>query len=193
MGAEDEVVEGSALLPGREERRRAYAQLTELIERHLDGVGDLPVAPSAQCEELERRLRGFDFGTPVPLDELVEATGELLGDGIVHTSHPRYFGLFNPAPTFAGVLADALVAAFNPQLAVTSHAPAAVGERPTFYVSREAHDSFVKAARMTGLGQKAARSVPVSDDLRLDVEALRAAIERDRAAGERPFLVVATA
>src|SRR5918994_153938 len=126
MGAEDEVVEGSALLPGREERRRAYAQLTELIERHLDGVGDLPVAPSAQCEELERRLRGFDFGTPVPLDELVEATGELLGDGIVHTSHPRYFGLFNPAPTFAGVLADALVAAFNPQLAVTSHAPAAV-------------------------------------------------------------------
>ncbi len=68
-----------------------------------------------------------------------------------------------------------------------------MGERPTFYVSGEAHDSFVKAARMTGLGQRAARSVPVGDDLRLDVDALRAAIERDRAAGERPFLVVATA
>jgi hypothetical protein len=47
MGVEDDVVEGSALLPGADERRRAYAQLTELIERHLDGVGDLPVAPSA--------------------------------------------------------------------------------------------------------------------------------------------------
>src|SRR5918997_6978387 len=145
MGVEDEVVEGSALLPGPEERRRAYAQLTELIERHLEGVGHLPVAPAAPYEEFEERLRGFDFGSPVPLEELVEATGRLLGDGIVHTSHPRYFGLFNPAPAFAGVLADALVAAFNPQLAVTSHVPAAVAiERHVL--------SFVKAARMTGLG-----------------------------------------
>jgi aromatic-L-amino-acid decarboxylase len=247
MGAEDEVIEERALLPGPGERRRAYAQLTELIERHLDGVGDLAVAPRASYEELEERLRGFDFASPVPLEELVEATGGLLREGIVHTSHPRYFGLFNPAPTFAGVLADTLVAVFNPQLAVTSHAPAAVaierhvisflgdrlglpgasgtftsggaeanltgllvalerhfpeatedglaavGERPTFYVSGEAHDSFVKAARMTGLGQRAARSVPVGTDLGLDADALRAAIERDRAAGERPFLVVATA
>jgi aromatic-L-amino-acid/L-tryptophan decarboxylase len=247
MGVEDEVGEESALLPGADERRRAYAQLTELIERHLEGIADLPVVPPARYEEFEERLRGFDFGTPVPLAELVEAAGGMLRDGIVHTPHPRYFGLFNPAPTFAGVLADTLVAAFNPQLAATSHAPAAVaierhvisflgdclglpgaagtftsggaeanltgllvalerhfpeatenglqavGERPTFYVSGEAHDSFVKAARMTGLGQRAARSIPVGDDLRLDVEALRSAIERDRGAGERPFLVVATA
>jgi aromatic-L-amino-acid/L-tryptophan decarboxylase len=247
MGVEDEVVEGSALLPGAAERGRAYTQLTELIERHLVEVGDLRVAPAAPYEEFEERLRGFDFGAPVPLGELVEAAGAQLREGIVHTSHPRYFGLFNPAPTFAGVLADALVATFNPQLAATSHAPAAVaierrvlsflgdclglpdatgtftsggaeanltglllalerhfpeatehglaavGERPTFYVSGEAHDSFVKAARITGLGQRAARSVPVGDDLRLDVEALRSAVERDRAAGERPFLVVATA
>jgi aromatic-L-amino-acid decarboxylase len=237
----------TTLLPGPHERRRAYAQLTELIERHLSGIDELAVAPSAPYEEFEEQLRGFDFGEPVPLEELVEATGRLLDDGIVHTSHPRYFGLFNPAPTFAGVLADTLVAAFNPQLAATSHAPAAVaverhvisflgdrlglpgasgtftsggaeanltgllvalerhfpeaaeqglaavGEKPTFYVSGEAHDSFVKAARMTGLGRRAARSVPVGADLRLDVEALRAAVERDRAAGERPFLVVATA
>ena len=247
MGGQDDLVDGSALVPGAPERRRAYAQLTELIERHLDELGGRSVAPSSPYDEFEQRLRGFDFGAPVPLDELVEATGELLGDGIVHTSHPRYFGLFNPAPTFAGVLADALVAAFNPQLAVTSHAPAAVAierhvvsflgdclglpgavgtftsggaeanltgllvalerhfpeatehglaaveGRPTFYVSGEAHDSFVKAARMTGLGQTAARPVPVGENLRMDVDALRSAIERDRAAGERPFLVVATA
>jgi aromatic-L-amino-acid/L-tryptophan decarboxylase len=235
------------LMPDAPERRRAYIQLTELIEDHLDGLRDLAVAPATPYEELEERLRGFDFSAPVPLDELVDATGDLLRDGIVHTSHPRYFGLFNPAPAFAGVLADALVAAFNPQLAVTSHAPAAVaierhvisflggclglpgavgtftsggaeanltgllvalerhfpeagehglaavGERPTFYVSGEAHDSFVKAARMTGLGRRAARPVPVDADLKLDAGALRAAIERDRAAGERPFLVVGTA
>ena len=165
----------------------------------------------------------------------------------MHTASPRYFGLFNPTPAFAGFLGDALVAAFNPQLAVTSHAPAAVAierrvlsfladclrlpeaagsftsggaeanltavlvarERhfpeateqglgnvagqPTLYVSAEAHHSLVKAAGMTGLGHAAVRSIPVTDDLRLDVPALRAAIERDRAEGRRPFLVVATA
>jgi aromatic-L-amino-acid/L-tryptophan decarboxylase len=238
---------GSVLLPGAAQRRRAYAQLTELIEAHLEQVGDRRVAPALPYADFEERLRGFDFGAPVPLDDLLDATAGLLGEGIMHTSHPRYFGLFNPAPSFAGVLADALVAAFNPQLAVTSHAPAAVaierrvlsflgdclgmpgaagsftsggaeanltgllvalerhfpeatedglgalGGRPTFYVSGEAHHSFVKAARMTGLGQSAARPVAVARDLTLDVEALRSAVERDRAAGDRPFLVVATA
>ena len=247
MSRDDDVAHEAILLPGAPQRRRAYVQLTELLERHLEGLGDRKVAPEFLYAEFERRLEQFDFGAPVPLDELVDAAGELLGEGIVHTSHPRYFGLFNPAPTFAGVLADTLVAAFNPQLAVTSHAPAAVAierhvlsflgdrlglpgaagsftsggaeanltgllvalerhfpeatehglaaveGRPTFYVSGEAHDSFVKAARMTGLGQSAARAVPVTVDLTLDVEALRSAVERDRSAGERPFLVIATA
>jgi aromatic-L-amino-acid decarboxylase len=242
-----DVAPETTLLPDAQQRRRAYAQLTDLLEGHLEGLGGQRVAPDLPYAEFERRLERFDFGAPVPLDELVGAAGELLGEGIVHTSHPRYFGLFNPAPTFAGILADALVAGFNPQLAVTSHAPAAVaierhvlsflGERlglpgaagtftsggaeanltgvlvalerhfpeaaehglaavegrPTFYVSSEAHDSFVKAARVTGLGRSAARAVPASGDLTLDIEALRSAVERDRSAGERPFLVVATA
>jgi aromatic-L-amino-acid/L-tryptophan decarboxylase len=236
-----------ALLPGEEERRRAYESLTALVERHLDELAGLRVAPGESYAELERRVRAFELEEPVPLGELLEAAAELLRDGIVHTSHPRYFGLFNPAPAFAGVLGDTLTAAFNPQLAATSHAPAAVaierhvisflGERlglpgaagsftsggaeanltgllvalerhfpeateaglgavrgqPVFYVSGEAHDSFVKAARMTGLGQRAARAVAVDGRLGMDVEALRAAVERDRAAGELPFLVVATA
>lgn len=243
----DHAARETTLLPDAQRRRRAYAQLTELLEGHLEGLGGRRVAPDLPYAEFERRLERFDFGAPVPLDELVEAAGDLLGDGIVHTSHPRYFGLFNPAPTFAGVLADALVAGFNPQLAVTSHAPAAVAierhvlsflgdrlglpgaagsftsggaeanltgvlvalerhfpeaaehglagveGRPTFYVSGEAHGSFVKAARMTGLGRSAVRAVAASGDLTLDIEALRSAVERDRAAGRRPFLVVATA
>src|SRR5918998_4598015 len=133
------------LMPGAPRRRRAYTQLVELIERHLEDLGDRRVAPELSYAEFEERLRGFDFGAPVALGELVDAVGDLLGEGIVHTSHPRYFGLFNPAPTFAAILADALVAAFNPQLAVTSHVPAAGAiERHVL--------SFVKAARMTGLG-----------------------------------------
>src|SRR4029079_9022625 len=40
-----------------------------------------------------------------------------------HTPHPSYFGLFNPAPATMSVAADALVAAFNPQIAAWSHSP----------------------------------------------------------------------
>ena len=235
------------LLPGAEARASAYERLVELLERHWEEVASLPVAPRASYEELEERLREFDFERPVSLEPLVDACGALLREGIVHTSHPRYFGLFNPTPTFAGVLADALVAAFNPQLAATSHAPAAVAierrvlsfladrlgfpdavgtftsggaeanltavlvalerhlpeateaglaavsAQPTLYASTEAHHSLLKVARMTGLGQNAVRSIPPTEGLALDVAALRARILSDRAAGERPFLVVATA
>jgi glutamate/tyrosine decarboxylase-like PLP-dependent enzyme len=41
-------------------------------------------------------------------------------------THPRYFGLFNPAPTFPAQLADRIAAAFNPQLATATTSPAAI-------------------------------------------------------------------
>jgi glutamate/tyrosine decarboxylase-like PLP-dependent enzyme len=40
-------------------------------------------------------------------------------------THPRYFGLFNPSVTVASVVADALVAMYNPQLATWRTSPAA--------------------------------------------------------------------
>jgi len=44
----------------------------------------------------------------------------------VQMTHPGYLGLFNPAPTFAAECADRIASAFNPQICVYSHAPAAV-------------------------------------------------------------------
>ena len=46
---------------------------------------------------------------------------------------------------------------------------------------------------MTGLGLEAVRAIRVTDELRLDVGALRLQLERDRAEGRRPFLIVGTA
>jgi glutamate/tyrosine decarboxylase-like PLP-dependent enzyme len=235
------------MLPEPEVRASAHERLVEVLERHWERVADLPVAPREGYQELEARVRRFDFEEPVSPQVLIGACSELLRDGIVHTSHPRYFGLFNPTPTFTGVLADTLVAAFNPQLAVTSHATVAVAierhvlsflasrlgithgagsftsggaeanltavlvalERrfpeaaeeglravagqPTLYASTEAHHSLGKIARMTGLGRGAVRLIAPTNGLALDVDALRAAVLRDRAAGARPFLVVATA
>ncbi|MGH9614737.1 MAG: pyridoxal phosphate-dependent decarboxylase family protein, partial [Bryobacteraceae bacterium] len=44
----------------------------------------------------------------------------------VHMTHPRYFGLFNPQPTFPALCGDRIAGAFNQQLATWKTAPAAV-------------------------------------------------------------------
>jgi glutamate/tyrosine decarboxylase-like PLP-dependent enzyme len=61
----------------------------------------------------------------------------------------------------------------------------ASASRLTAYAAAGVHDSVAKALRIAGLGRDALRLVPV--------DALRARIAADRAAGLRPFLVVATA
>ncbi len=63
----------------------------------------------------------------------------------------------------------------------------------TMYVSDQAHASLSKAAALAGFPPRNVRIVPSSEDLHLDVEALRVAVEADRRDGLRPFLVVASA
>lgn len=59
------------------------------------------------------------------------------------------------------------------------------------YVSGETHSSVVRAARILGFRRDRVRQVAVDGDLRLDPGSLAAAMAEDRAAGLRPFLVVA--
>lgn len=94
---------------------------------HGQRVRDLPVAVPSSSDAVRQRLAAFDLdaGAADP-ESLVSAIAELLEDHTVLTTHPRYFGLFNPSPLVAGVAADIVTAGFNPQLAVWSHAPAAV-------------------------------------------------------------------
>jgi hypothetical protein len=41
-------------------------------------------------------------------------------------THPRFLGLFNPAPSFPAQCADRIAASFNPQLAGQTTSPVAV-------------------------------------------------------------------
>jgi aromatic-L-amino-acid decarboxylase len=61
------------------------------------------------------------------------------------------------------------------------------------YTTPEAHSSIQKAVELLGLGARRIRHVPIDAAFRMDVSALRAAIAADRAAGLRPFCVVASA
>ncbi len=104
------------------------AALRALLDA-LDGFDarSLPITPSASAPRLREDLaQRFDPDAPRPLDALVGDVSALLRDGITHSTHPRHFGLFNPTTDLSSVVADALVARFNPQLSVWQAAPAAV-------------------------------------------------------------------
>ncbi|MFP5289332.1 MAG: pyridoxal phosphate-dependent decarboxylase family protein, partial [Thermoanaerobaculia bacterium] len=229
-------------------REALWRRLIEAIETYAKRVGEERVTPHLDPDAVRAALAPFDFERPVdPLDALDFAV-ESLWRFQVHTPHPRYFGLFNPAPTTMGIAADALVAAFNPQMAAWSHKPRGaeveqhlirafagrfgydparvegnftsggaeanhtalltaltrafpeVGRRglmalrsqPVLYVSPESHHSFVKAARLSGIGTEAVREVRVDASLRMRPDDLAARIREDREAGRAPFLIVAT-
>ncbi len=67
------------------------------------------------------------------------------------------------------------------------------GAGATIYASAESHLAWVKIAHQTGIGRSAVRLVPTDGSGRMSLDALRAAIAQDRAAGRVPVLLVATA
>jgi aromatic-L-amino-acid decarboxylase len=65
--------------------------------------------------------------------------------------------------------------------------------RGAIYVSDQVHHSALKAALLAGLLPERVREIPSDEHFRLRVDALAAAVRRDREAGLLPFMVVASA
>lgn len=116
----------SALFPSRAERARLDDFLTRELPRANARIAQGSVVPTFDLAAFKGELADFDFRFPRALEELLSWSIAQLEHGIVHMTHPRYFGLFNPAPTFPSECADRIVGAFNPQLATWTTAPAAV-------------------------------------------------------------------
>lgn len=75
------------------------------------------VAPDLAYGDVLRELETrYPFSDPQPLGTIVDDVERWMRTGILHSNHPRYFGLFNPQVRFASVVADLIVAAANPQL-----------------------------------------------------------------------------
>ncbi|MFN3513836.1 MAG: pyridoxal phosphate-dependent decarboxylase family protein [Phenylobacterium sp.] len=118
--------ESRSLLPESAERLAAGARALQRIDRFFETLPDRPTGPQLSRDEIQARLGAFDFAEPLPLSSAIDAAADLLEAGGLHCGHPRYLGLFNPTPAYAGVVADLLTAAYNPNLACWTHAPAAV-------------------------------------------------------------------
>jgi glutamate/tyrosine decarboxylase-like PLP-dependent enzyme len=67
------------------------------------------------------------------------------------------------------------------------------GRRLRVYASAETHTWIQKAADLSGLGVTSIRWIPTDAKLRMNVEALRRQLDKDRADGDLPLLVVGTA
>jgi glutamate/tyrosine decarboxylase-like PLP-dependent enzyme len=116
----------SELFPRAEDRERCDDFLTRELIHAAERIAENSVMPTFDFSVFRRELSSFDFRVPRALDEVLSWTIAAMEHGLVHVTHPRYFGLFNPAPTFPAQCADRVAGAFNPQLATATTSPAAV-------------------------------------------------------------------
>ncbi len=116
----------AALFPEAAEGLQTDDWLSRQIAAALNRVRQGPVMPSVDMRQFRRELAALDFAAPVAVPALLDWTIRQLEVGTVHMTHPRYFGLFNPAPSAPAQWADRIAGAFNPQLASSGSSPVPV-------------------------------------------------------------------
>lgn len=108
----------------------------------------------------------------------------------------QWLGL--PAEFFGEIFDTASVSSLHAIAAAREMADPEARERGaqpglTLYCSEHAHSSIDKAALVLGIGRRYIRKIPVDAEFRMREDRLERTIEQDRAAGLRPFCIVATA
>ncbi|HUZ04144.1 MAG TPA: pyridoxal-dependent decarboxylase [Acidobacteriaceae bacterium] len=100
----------------RSQRRKLGYQLMDRINEYFSSLSNLPVQQPAALRNFalhESNIPELGEDASLVLDDLCN---EMIDQGF-HAPSANYFGLMNPTPTYMAVLAEALVAALNPQLA----------------------------------------------------------------------------
>ena len=114
------------LFPSPDIRQSIDDNLTRALSASRDRVNQGSVVPTFDRVAFAEQLAAFDFASPIKLEPVLAWTVAQMETGLVHINHPRYFGLFNPTPSFPAQCADHIAAVFNPQLATSTTSPAAV-------------------------------------------------------------------
>ena len=103
-----------------------FDQIREEFAKLVSEIADGPIVPNVTPEEIRTHLGScYDFKRTIALDEVIADVEQMLRKWQVQVTHPRYFGLYNPSVMPASIVADTLVAMFNPQLANWRTSPAA--------------------------------------------------------------------
>jgi glutamate/tyrosine decarboxylase-like PLP-dependent enzyme len=97
-------------------RRRLGYHLIDQIDGFFTSLPDRPV----QLPAKQRTFAALNNALPEvgeDADKVLDEVFREMVDKGFHVPSGNYFGLMNPTPTYIGVMAEALVAALNPQLA----------------------------------------------------------------------------
>ena len=97
-----------------EEMRTLGYQVIDHLVAHYSGLPEKRVARIGSRSDLEARLRGPFPEEPTPANEAFQHAVSEIFSQMMFTNHPRFLA-FVPSPSnFASVMADALVAGYNP-------------------------------------------------------------------------------
>src|SRR3989475_4057291 len=103
-----------------------FDELRSVAARLEADIARGPIVPQVTPQEIRSYLAShYDFARPLALEDVTADVERMMRNWHVQVTHPRYFGLFNPSVTLASVVADTLVAMYNPQLATWRTSPAA--------------------------------------------------------------------
>ncbi|HET7885956.1 MAG TPA: aspartate aminotransferase family protein [Bradyrhizobium sp.] len=136
------------------------------LNANLGGRDHMPIEVERQITEWTRSMLGFPEGAS---------------------------GIFVTGTSMANLMAVWVARTAALGASVRQHGVGGEGSMLTAYTSNAAHGCVSKAMDLAGFGTDALRCMPVDRLHRVDVEAMRAQIKRDREIGLRPFLVVGSA
>lgn len=111
------------LFPPDSIRKSVDDWLTDALLQARKAVRRGPVGTPSSIESFDLLLAETDLDAARDLREVLAFVVENMKTGIVHVTHPRYFGLFNPTPSYPALCAERIVASFNPQLASSKTSP----------------------------------------------------------------------
>src|ERR1700730_13846421 len=182
--------------PAPSESGRPLRELLEIIARAADN--DLNTASGSSLQA-------------IPGSGLVSSAAADLIAGVLN----RYTGMSAAAPAMVAMEADVLrwmadllgmppsatgiltsggsMAVFSAILCARSTKLPADFRQGVIYATDQTHPALAKALRLAGFPDDALQLVAVDDKLRMEVNALKAVIARDRDAGRIPFCISANA
>ncbi len=148
----------------------AVGMLSEMLagglNANLGGRDHMPIEVERQVAEWVRQLFGFPPGAS---------------------------GIFVTGTSIANFIAILVARTKALGTEVRTEGLGASGSKLRAYTSSAAHSCISQAVDLAGLGFDALRRVPTDDSHRINIEALRATVAADRAAGLKPFAVIGTA
>lgn len=101
-------------------------RLVEHIEEHGSRLRRAPLHTTVTHLQIQARLQQrYGFQQPMPIESVFEDMAEMLWEWSEHARNPMHFGLTRPNVDVASIVADALAALYDPNLATWNFSPAA--------------------------------------------------------------------